>query len=237
MVENKKLLKNEKLFFLLFIAFIFILPKSVHAQGEHLIQGIVTAFDSIPLVEVSVKVKSTKQVVLSDSIGNFSVNCAPKDKLLISAKGFYERRIKIRPATRYAAINLKLKSTSEAVDYAIGNGHVTDKEKFRSISLLSKETIDYSKYNSVFDIIQANFSGLMIFNGQIWIRGPSSLYSNDANAAMIVLDGVVVGSGDIKTLPTTRIKSIKVVKDGSGAIYGTRGGTGVVIVETKKYND
>ena len=44
----------------------------------------VTTFDSIPLINASVYIKSTKEKVLTDSIGAFKIYCNTPDKI----KGF-----------------------------------------------------------------------------------------------------------------------------------------------------
>ena len=51
--------------------------------------------------------------------------------------------------------------------------------------------------------------------------------------ALIVVDGVINDNSILSTLPTSLVKSIKIMKDGSYAIYGSRGTNGVVLIKTK----
>ena len=98
---------NDKNKYIFLLCFIFS-ALFINAQ-EKIVHGFVTTFDSIPLVGVEVIVKSTKQVVLSDTNGYFAVGCNNTDKLRIKANGFYKQDIKLEQQTRIAAINLKLK--------------------------------------------------------------------------------------------------------------------------------
>ncbi len=44
---------------------------------EKVIEGMVTTFDSIPLISASIEVKSTKELVYTDTLGMFTVSCFP----------------------------------------------------------------------------------------------------------------------------------------------------------------
>jgi TonB-dependent SusC/RagA subfamily outer membrane receptor len=71
----------------------------------------------------------------------------------------------------------------------------------------------------------------------VLIRGPTSFYSS--NEPLYVVDGVAVEPGPNGALTWLRpedIGSITVLKDAAAAIYGVRGGNGVVIIRTKGAN-
>ena len=83
------------------------------------------------------------------------------------------------------------------------------------------------------DLMRGRFAGVKIeSNGDIIIRGVNSF--NLSSAALIVVDGVQVDGSIMSTLAPSQVKSINVIKDGSAAIYGSRGANGVVLIETKK---
>ena len=67
------------------------------------------------------------------------------------------------------------------------------------------------------------------------IRGTSSFHAS--NAALIVVDGVISDNDVLRTLSPIEVKSVDVIKDGSSAVYGSRGANGVVIIETRKGGD
>ena len=204
----------------------------INAQDK-IIHGIVTTFDSIPLVGAEVKVKSTKQVVKTDTTGNFSVGVHSIDRIKISAGGFNTVNVKLKETDKLIAVNLKLKPGEKAREYAIGYGHVLNKEKLYAVSQLNKNDVDFSQYTSMIDLMRGRFAGVRVHNnGEIIIRGINSI--NSSSAALIVVDGMVVDNSMFLSLSPIHVKSIDVLKDGGSAIYGSRGANGVVIIETKK---
>ena len=222
---------NYKLFFLFAFFAVFIFSNNLTAQ-ERIIHGHVTTFDSIPLINASIRVKSTKQEVLTDSSGNFSIGCNKDDKLRVFAEGFYNQNVKLTGNIKYAAINLKLKPGEKAREHAIGYGHVTDAKKLSAVASLYNDDLDFSQYSNIYDLIKGRFAGVQIVNGEIIIRGINSI--NSSNAALIIVDGVSSTSSALSAIPPIQVKSINVIKDGTSAIYGSRGANGVVIIETKR---
>lgn len=217
---------------------IFLLSLLVILQAnaqEKRLRGIVTVFDSIPLCGANVKVSGTKQTVLTDSMGLFSVSCKMTDKIKVSAKGFYNQTVKIDEKVTFAAINLKLVPGDRNRETALGFVKVSDHEKLNALASLNSSDIDYSQYRTVFEAISGRFPGVSIVGGDIIIRGNNSI--SGPTPALIIIDGMPSTSAALNALNTANIKSINVIKDGSSAIYGSRGANGVLVVETKTGND
>ena len=225
-----------KRFFLIpfiLIALIFCAFPSV-AQ-ERTVHGIVTTFDSIPLIDAQVKVRSSKLTVFTDTLGRFSVATQPNDRLRVSAAGFFTQKVKLDEKIKLAAINLKLKPGEKNREYAIGYGHVSDRNKLNALASMNSNDVDFSQYNNMYDLIKGRFAGVQVVNGEIIIRGISSI--NLSSAALIVVDGVPVDGSVLSSIPPVQVRSINIMKDGSSAIYGSRGANGVVLIETKRGND
>jgi TonB-dependent SusC/RagA subfamily outer membrane receptor len=223
----------KKLIIQIIIFSIFVFSSTCLLFGqENVITGKVTTFDSIPLIGVSIKVKSTKEVVYSDTLGLFTVSCLPKDKLKVTARGFSNQNVKIKGKIKYVFVNLKLKPGPENREMAIGYGHVKDKDKVYSISSLNEKDMHFSQYTDIYNIISARFPGVQIIGGEIIIRGRQTFKGSDA--ALLVVDGVIVDKGSFASIPTTNIASINILKDAAASIYGARGANGVVVVETKR---
>jgi TonB-dependent SusC/RagA subfamily outer membrane receptor len=221
----------KKIKILLAILVFSIISSNTFSQ-ERLIQGVVTTFDSIPLVGVTLKSKGTKQVVKTDTIGAFSISCNPDEIISVTANGYYSQKIKISAKIKFAAINLKMKPGIKNREYSVGYWTVSDKDKVNAIVGINDEELNFSQYSSMTELINGRFAGVQIVNGEIRIRGTGSI--NGSNAALIVLDGMLVDYGILNSLPPSQVKSIDVIKDGSASIYGARGANGVVIIETKK---
>ena len=223
-----KTLLFKQLFLL--VAISFVASSFLFAQDK-VLHGKVTIYDSIPLIGVSVQVKSTKQIVKTDSVGMFTAFCQQKDKLSISAKGFSRQNVKIQEDAKYIFVNLKLKPGTQNREIAIGYGYVKDKEKLYAISSLNRNQMDFSKYTNIYDVMRGRFPGVDVRNDKIIVRGTSTLYGSDA--ALLVVDGVIVSQDAFASLSPADIATINILKDASASAYGSRGANGVVLVETK----
>ncbi|MFA5588446.1 MAG: TonB-dependent receptor plug domain-containing protein, partial [Mariniphaga sp.] len=144
-------------------------------------------------------------------------------------------RVKLDEKIKLAAINLKLKPGEKNREYAIGYGHVSDRDKLNALASLTSSDMDFSQYSSIYDLIKGRFAGVQVVNGEVIIRGINSI--NSSSAALIIVDGVPVDGSALSSIPPIQVKSINVMKDGSSAIYGSRGANGVVLIETKRGND
>ena len=201
---------------------------------EKMIEGMVTTFDSLPLVGASIEVKSTQQLVYTDTLGMFTLSCATKDKLKIKANGFERRNVKIDTRTKYVLVNLKLLPGPKNRELAIGYGHVLDADKLYAISNVNETDIDFSHYSNIYQIIEEQFSSSVQIrgSGELVIRNTPSM--SGSNAALLIVDGRQVDEFDFGNINTADIASINLLKDASASVYGSRGGNGVVIVETKR---
>lgn len=225
-----------KQIFKLSFAVLFITSFSLSGNAQdRVLHGVVTTFDSIPLINAEVKVKSTGQTVFTDSLGRFAVPVNQGEKLKVKAQGFYNQKVKLEEKTKYAAVNLRLKPGEKNREYAIGYGHVSDRDKLNALATLNNNDVDFSQYSNIYELIKGRFAGVQVINGEIIIRGINSI--NSSSAALIVVDGVPVDGNALNTIPPVQVKSINVIKDGSSAIYGSRGANGVVLIETKRGND
>lgn len=129
---------------------------------------------------------------------------------------------------------MKLMPSPDSRELAVGYGHVKDADKLYAISNINENDIDFSRYSKIYDIITDRFSSsVQVRNdGEIVIRGAPTMDGN--NAALLIVDGREVDAFSFGNINTTDIATINVLKDASASVYGSRGGNGVVIVETKR---
>jgi TonB-dependent SusC/RagA subfamily outer membrane receptor len=215
---------------LLIVAGVFIYT-GLNAQLKT-VAGKVTTFNEIPIQKAVIEVKSNKNKSYSDSLGNFSVQCSSKDQLTISAEGFSNRKIKIHEGTKFALVNLNLISKADAVDVAVGYGHVKDKDKLYSMASQNEGSLNFSRYSSIYEILTSNFTGVVVNAGAVIIRSSSSF--GGSASALLIVDGREVDKNSFGNIVPSDIAQINVLKDASAAVYGSRGANGVVIVETKR---
>ena len=225
----------KKLYFnLLSFVFLSALTNSSYAQ-ERTLTGTVTTLNNILVVNAEVKVLSSNATVLTDSIGNFKISCLHNDKIKVSANGFFSQKVKIDEETQEANIDLKFKPKEKNVDIAVGYGHIKGKDKSFAISSIKNNNNDFSKFSTITELILSISPSIMYSNGGFVIRGESSLLGS--STAMIVIDGVGSNMLQLSTLQPAEIRSVDILKGGAAAIYGSRGGNGVIVVKTKGAKD
>jgi TonB-dependent SusC/RagA subfamily outer membrane receptor len=214
----------------IFITMLFVVIATTNAQTK-IVNGVVHTLDSFPLIGAEVKVLSSGNIYLTDVNGMFTAETEAKDKLHIKAEGFNNRKVKLDDKVRFIAVNLNVKSGNSR-DYNIGYGNTTESNRSSAISSISYKDLNFTRYNTVFDLIRDNFSGVQVNGSDIIVRGISSLTSS--NAALVVIDGVITDGTYLSTLSPVTIKRIDIIKDASTAVYGSRGANGVVLIETMK---
>lgn len=195
------------------------------------IKGSVSTFKSLVVIGATIEVNSTGQKVLSDSLGFFEVTVVEKDKIKVSASGFKTTKVKINQNTSFAEVDLKIKQTENALDEAVNMGHIQNREHLISVIQLDNKDLDFSRYNSMYDVIGGRFPNVEIqANGDIIIRGKNSLAQSDA--ALVVIDGVVTDNSALNNVAPSSVKSIHILKGSEAARYGSRGANGIVEVKT-----
>nr|MBC7611377.1 TonB-dependent receptor plug domain-containing protein [Pseudopedobacter sp.] len=79
---------------------------------------------------------------------------------------------------------------------------------------------------SIDQALQGRVAGLQIIGGIAYIRG---------REAQIILDGMYVDGGFLSSINPRDVESIEILKSiGYTAIYGSRGGGGVIVINTKR---
>jgi len=121
-------------------------------------------------------------------------------------------------------------SSEEAVN--IGYDYTKAKDLTTPVNRIDGTDNKYRTYNSVYEIITREVSGVRVNGNNIVIHGASDLFGDVP--ALLIVDGVPVN--DFNGIPPSAVESISVLKGASAAIYGSRGYGGAVVVTTKKEN-
>ena len=201
----------------------------IHAQDTVKISGTVFTLDTLTVSGLSISAKKAKTSAVTDSLGNFTIECCKNDRLLFKSRCFNTIRIKIDEKTENPlSVKLHFIPRPQNVEMAIGYGYISEKHRTQAVQYLPKGC-DYSNYNNIFDVIKYRFNNVSIQNNCVIIRGPHSIYGS--NCALYVVDGVIVNNIDY-ILPS-KVKEISMIKDGSSSIYGNQGSNGVILINLK----
>ncbi|WP_162183650.1 TonB-dependent receptor [Wocania ichthyoenteri] len=210
------------------------LPKITNPKTEIVqqsITGLVTDENGVPLPGASILEKGTTNGTQSDFDGNYGLTVNSNAILVISYIGYKTQEITVGTQT---TINIQLKSDAAALDEIVVVGYGTQKKANVTGSVASV------KMENVVKIPTANVKSLLI--GQIpglitnqnpGLPGQDNVSLNIRGFAdpLIIVDGI---ESYIDRLDPNDVESITVLKDASAAIYGTRGGNGVILVTTKR---
>ncbi|MDB4582368.1 TonB-dependent receptor [Draconibacterium sp.] len=222
--------------YLLIFSFCFLTIQKAESQ-EIEFSGQVVTFDSIPVSHATIRIKSSKQKIVTNFLGEFKTVLQSSDKIKVSAEGFATQNLKIDGDKNFIRVNLKLLAGERNMDLAINNGHVSNPESFTKVVQLNNDkNLDFSQYTTVYKLIEGRFPNTEIRNGQIIIRGYKSTRQG-ASGALIVLDGIITDEGILSSLSPSTIKSINVIPVGSTALYGPGALNGLVEIKTKGFGD
>lgn len=217
-----------KKFMILVVGIFLSLPLIAQNRVVH---GKVTVFNRYPVKNVEVKAKKAKTSITTDSLGQFDIVCYDKDVIQIRPKTFEPASRRVNTETDSLEINLIFIDSKANREKAVGYGYINEKDLLYAVDHLESENNDFCSYNSIFDLIQAKLSGVQVSNGNIYIRGGNNSFSGQSQA-LCVVDGTPTTS--IEWISPCQVKSIDILKGSDAAIYGTRGGNGVVMIRLRK---
>lgn len=229
-------MKNVKIKGLILL--FFALTGFLQAQ-EKTVNGIIKDEGGTALPGASIAVKSTTNGVSSDLDGKYSIRVNETDVLTVSFVGFMTQEIAVKGKT---TINVTLIEGSKALDevVVVGYGKQKKSDLTGSVSSISKDNLNLGgTVANVGQALQGRASGIQVQQNSfapgtapsVIIRGGNSI--NTSNAPLYVVDGFITSTGG--SISPNDIENIQVLKDASStAIYGARGGNGVILITTKK---
>ena len=202
------------------------------------IKGKVTNEQGQPLEGATVLIKGTSNGTKTDAEGNFSINAAPGDVLVISYVGMEAFEIKLGSQTN---IPVTLKPDIMQDNEVLVVGYGTQKKKDLTGAVVRVNMAEKANQANV-NLLQAlvgTSAGVNLeerggASGEptLSIRGQTSLSASDR--PLIVLDGVIY-NGSIANINISDVETIDVLKDASAAaVYGSRSANGVLLITTKK---
>jgi len=210
-------------------------------QQEKKITGKVIDQAGIPIPGVSVIVKGTTTGIITDNEGTFTMMLPEGARVLsFSFVGMAPLEVEIGDKTFF---NVALEESAVGLDEVIVIGYGTQKKSHLTgaISKVTNQGLEQIPTSRTEEALIGKVSGVNIqmvdasagSAPTIRVRGVGSITA-DASP-LIVMDGVVVSSDYLGSIDMADVESVEVLKDAaSAAIYGSRGGNGVIMITTKK---
>lgn len=233
------------LFLLLF------LTSSGYAQRQDISGIVIDAETGEPIVGASVIVKNTKTGTATDINGEFKLNIAKGEQLVISYLG--KQSITVAAKEH---LKVRLVDNSKSIDDVVVIAYGTQQRRnlTGSIARVGSSTLTESPVTSLEQALEGKMAGVSVTQAtgapggaiSVNIRGTSSISAG--NEPLYVVDGLPILSQDlsqrggyqgnslsgIADINPTDIESVEVLKDASAsALYGSRASNGVVLITTK----
>ncbi|WP_215223978.1 SusC/RagA family TonB-linked outer membrane protein [Echinicola shivajiensis] len=177
--------------------------------------------------------KGTNNVAITDVEGNYAISVENKESILVFSYIGYENQEFV--VGNNTSININLKLATDQLDEVVVVGYGIQKKAdvTGAVASIKSDEIVTTKNENLQNMLTGKVAGLRIlqnssepgtFNSSMDIRG--------FGAPLVVIDGVP--RNNMARLDPEDIESISVVKDASGAVYGSRAANGVIIITTKK---
>lgn len=208
---------------------------SLYAQST--VTGRVVDSNNEGIPGVTIVVKDTGSGAVTDFEGNFSIDVASEDAVLVfSSVGFATQEVTVGDQT---SIEITLEDEISELTEVVVIGYGTQKKKLvtGAIESVSSEELNSQPVARIDQALQGRAAGVQVVNqsGQpgeapaIRIRGVGT--DGDASP-LILVDGMTVNS--IDNINPGDVESMEVLKDAaSTAIYGARAANGVILITTK----
>ena len=218
----------------LLAAFFVLAPPEVLAQAQ--VKGQVFDSTGESVIGATIVEKGNpKNAAVTDFDGNFTLKVDAGKTLIVTYVGMKPKEVKAS-----ANMTITLEDDNAALEEVVVVGYTSKarKDLTGSVGSISGVKLAAVPVTSAAVALQGKISGVQVttVDGQpgadvnIRVRGGTSV--TQSNSPLYIVDGFQVDN--INDIPPTDIASIDVLKDASlTAIYGAKGGNGVVIVTTK----
>lgn len=212
-----------------------LMPLVALAQGT--VRGTVVDSNDEPIIGASVVEKgNARNGTVTDLDGNFTLKLVKSKTAVVTYIGMVSQEITVADAARKVVMKDEQGQLDEVV--VLGYTSRARKDLTGSVGSVGGAKLAAVPVASAAEALQGKIAGVQVTtvdgapgaDVNIRIRGNTSV--TQSNEPLYIVDGFQVGN--INDIPPTDIASIDVLKDASlTAIYGAKGGNGVVVVTTK----
>lgn len=219
--------------------------------GDRLITGKVYDEQGAPLPGASVISVGgkDKRTAVTDINGEFVIQVSPGTSALsIDYLGFQNKNVRLGKTNSY---HVSMITDTKAIDEVVVNGmYERKKESFTgATTTFSKEELfqvgnqnlvkSLKNLDPAFNIVEnLDMGSNPNATPEIQMRGTTAFniqgdYEGNANQPLFILDGFETTLQNVIDLDMNRIQSVTLLKDAAAkAIYGSKAGNGVVVIET-----
>jgi TonB-dependent starch-binding outer membrane protein SusC len=220
------------------ILFMLLVAANALAQNQVVTGKVTSKDDGQPMIGVSVLVQGTNKGTSTDVEGNYSIDVAPGENVLVfTFIGYKNQTVEISNRILIDII-METDATELSEVVVVGYGVQKKTDITGATANIKGEELTRQPVLTATQALQGKVAGVQIISSgqpgsspQIRIRGVGTALSG--TTSLYVVDGVL--TDDISNINTADIVDMNILKDASAAaIYGSRGANGVVIITTRK---
>lgn len=204
-------------------------------QQESLVKGQVVDANGEPVIGATVKEKGTKNGVVTDLDGFYSLKVSsPTSIVSISFIGYKTMELKAS-SQELRKVVLKEENTSLDGVVVVAYGSVVKRKITNAVTSVDMSQIgDLGGYSNMSSALQGRTPGAIISNSSGIPGSTPSISIRGNGTPLYVIDGIVQDEATFNRLNSQDIESISLMKDAaSAAVYGALAGNGIVVVKTK----
>ena len=205
----------------------------VAVQQSDICKGIVKDAAGVPVIGASVAVKNSKVGTVTDVNGNFLLKgLKTGDVIRISYIGYDAVEMPWNGTPLNVILKENQKALGEVVVTAFGIKR-EEKALGYAVQKVSGEQLSTVKTVDLGTSLTGKVAGLNVTNSTEFNAAPSVEIRGES--PLIVVDGVPYSNISLRDISADDVESIDVLKGATAsALYGARGGSGVIMITTKK---
>lgn len=224
--------KAGRLICRLLAAFIFVMS-TAGAYAQQQVSGTVRNNAGEPVVGASVVVEGTSVGTTTDASGAFTLSVPADGALNFSFIGMTPRRVEVGSRTQLEVVMEDDAISMNAVVVTALGIKRDEKALGYAVQKVAADELQTVKGVDVATSLSGKVSGLMVRNPSDFAEAPTLTLRGET--PLLVIDGVPYYNMTMRDIPADDIESISVLKGATAsALYGSRGGTGAVMVTTKR---
>ena len=197
------------------------------------VSGTVKSANGEYIIGANIMVAGTAIGCITDIDGNFRLEVPEDAKLTVSYIGFQTQEVAI---SGKSSVNVVLEEDAEILDEVVVTALGIKREEKAlgyAVQKVKGDALSTVKAVDVGTALTGKVAGLNVMNSTEFNSAPTIEIRGES--PLIVIDGVPYGNINMRDINSDDIESLDVLKGATAsALYGARGGNGVIMITTKK---
>lgn len=198
------------------------------------VTGTIVDETETPVIGANVVLKGSSSVgTITDVSGNFSIEVPANASLIISYIGYQNKEVLVN---NQKVLSIKLQEDSEKLEEVVVTAlgiKRSEKALGYAVQKVGGDKMTSVKSVDVGTALTGKIAGLNVKNSTEFNEAPSLILRGEE--PLLVVDGVPYANVTLRDIASDDIESVDVLKGATAsALYGARGGSGAVMVTTKR---